>query len=101
MVCNLSMLKIDPYPWGALLMFSIVRKKAIVLIWNDAELNALSNEDQLSLLHFRKALYFSEILDLYQYTKNPLKALKDLYDVLQYFQFKVTFNIENFHSIWH
>ena len=82
-------------------MFSIVRRTTIVPIWNDAEVNALSNEDQLSLLYFQKALYFSEILDLYQYTKNPLKALKDLYDVLQYFQSKVTFNIENFPWIWY
>jgi hypothetical protein len=46
-----------------ILMSSIVHKKIIIFIWNDAELNALFNEDKLSFQYFQKFVYFGQILN--------------------------------------
>ena len=50
--------------------------KKPVLIWIDAELNALSNRDKLSLQYFQKLQRFSQILNEYEYTENTTKTLK-------------------------
>jgi hypothetical protein len=54
-------------------MTPVVGKKIIVIIWNDVELNALSNEDKLNFQGFQKtSLFWSNIEPLWihlEYTK--------------------------------
>jgi hypothetical protein len=57
------------------LMISIVKKIIIVFIWRDAELNALSNEDKLNFYYFQKLAYFDQILNHYEYIKDPKKPI--------------------------
>ncbi len=57
------------------LMISIVKKIIIVFIWKDAELNALSNEDKLNFYYFQKLAYFDQILNHYEYIKDPKKPI--------------------------
>ncbi len=74
---------------------SIVRKKLIAFIGNDAESNVLSSEDKLGFQYFQKLVCFDQILNHY----NTAKILDDLYNVLQYFCLKTSFNIHRFTRI--
>jgi len=47
----------------------------MVFIWKDSELNALSNEDKLSFYYFQKLAYFDQILNQYEYIKDPKKRI--------------------------
>jgi hypothetical protein len=57
------------------LMIPIVKKIIIVFIWKDAELNALSNEHQLNFYYFQKLVCFDQILNHYEYIKDPKKPI--------------------------
>jgi hypothetical protein len=58
-----------------LLMTSVVHKKITVFIRNDAESNALSNEDKLSIQYFQKRVYFDQILNHLEHIKDPKRPI--------------------------
>jgi len=47
----------------------------MVLIWIDAELNALPDENRMSFQYSRNLLHFDQILNEYDYTKSILSTL--------------------------
>ncbi len=53
-------------------MSHFFNKIRAILVWNDAELNASSNQYRLNLKLYQKILHFGLILDKYGLNENPL-----------------------------
>ncbi len=76
-------------------MILIILKNVMVFIWNDAELNALSNEDKLNLKYFQRHVYSGQILDHKDTYKLYMIFYKIFaYSYLQYLQILLEFALQ-------